>query len=393
MSPGTQTPDGVAPHPGLAGWAWKAIFHDGSEQTSGAGRPAFTLHIASPQALQRLLASDAYTAAVSFLRGEFEVTGDLAAAIRLQSIQLQPRFNRLLSALHARIALLLDATRHSRALTRQQISFHYDRSNDFYRLFLDPGMVYSCAYFHAPNDTLESAQSAKLDLICRKLDLQPGDRLLDIGCGWGALLDHAASRYGAIATGCTLSREQYRFAAARLASKATVLDCDYRDLSGSFDKIASIGMFEHVGRRHGLPYFRKIAELLAPEGLYLHHSIARAEGTGDDPASHFVRRQIFPGNRLTHLHQMIQAAEIAGFETLDVENLRPHYAITCRHWEQRLSARRDDALRYVDMETYRAWRLWLAGSAIAFEDGTNAVYQLLLARRGAQRRRLTRVQV
>jgi len=229
-----------------------------------------------------------------------------------------------------------------------------------------------------------------LDLICRKLDLRPGERFLDVGCGWGALVRHAAIGYGAEATGCTLSRAQYEYSTARAGSRVNVLDCDYEDVSGRFDKIASVGMFEHVGRRGAARYFRKLAGMLEPRGLLLHHSIARPEGLRDDAASLFVRRYIFPGGQLIHLHEMIRAAEEAGLETLDVESLRPHYALTCRLWEQRLSARREEALRLVDEPTFRAWRVWLAACSLDFEAGVNSVYQVLFNRRGAPRDHLTR---
>jgi cyclopropane-fatty-acyl-phospholipid synthase len=275
----------------------------------------------------------------------------------------------------------------------RNIRFHYDRSNEFYRLFLDPRMVYSCAYFRSPAMTLEEAQVAKLDHICRKLDLQRGERFLDVGCGWGALIGHAAVQYGAEATGCTLSRAQYTHAVASLDGSARVIEGNYRDLDGCYHKIASIGMFEHVGRRRAREYFRKMADLLAPNGLFLNHAIARPQGVRDDAASLFVRRQIFPGGQLIHLWEMIRAAEDSGFEVLDVENLRPHYALTCRAWQQRLTANRDAALRLVDEPTFRAWRIWLAASALSFENGFSSVYQVLMSKRGAPRRRLTRESV
>jgi cyclopropane-fatty-acyl-phospholipid synthase len=254
-------------------------------------------------------------------------------------------------------------------------------------------MVYSCAYFPSLDTTLEDAQVAKLNRICRKLDLQPGERFLDVGCGWGALVECAAARYGAHAVGCTLSQAQYTYAAARLDGRACVLECDYRDLDGRYDKIASVGVFEHVGRRRAPEYFRMIVDLLAPNGLFLHHAIARAQCAKDDAASLFMRRHIFPGGQLIHLHEMIRAAEDAGFEVLDIENLRPHYALTCRLWEQRLAANSEAALRLVDAPTFRAWRLWLAASSLSFEEGFSSVYQVLLSKCGAARRWLTRENV
>jgi len=366
--------------------AWSAVFSDGTVRRSGDGAPVFTLRLPSEAALQRLLATDAYSAAMAFIRGEFDVEGDLVAAIRLKGWQPRSRIRARLFAAIARCATAFQSAFQSKAQTARNIRFHYDRSNDFYRLFLDPRMVYSCAYFRTPEATLEEAQLAKLDHICRKLDLQPGDRLLDIGCGWGSLLAHAASRYGANATGCTLSRAQYEYASPR----AQVLERDYRDLTGQYDKIASVGMFEHVGLRRAPQYFRKMAGLLAPGGLFLNHAIARPQSLGDDAASLFVRRKIFPGGQFIHLSETIRAAEDAGFEVLDVENLRPHYARTCRLWEERLTGNREAALRLVDEPTFRTWRIWLAASLLNFEEGSSSVYQILMAKLGAPRRRLTR---
>lgn len=370
--------------------AWGAIFDDGSEQYYGDGAPLFTFHIGSPRMLEWLLNTDVYSAAMAFVRGDFDVTGDLEAAIRWKGLQPQSALRRRLMGALAHWTAAIESRLETRGKTARDIHFHYDRSNDFYRLFLDPRMVYSCAYYRSPGVGLEEAQRAKLDHICRKLDLAPGDRLLDIGCGWGALIGYAAEHFGAVATGCTLSRAQYEFASARLGNHAVVLDCDYRTVRGSFDKIVSVGMFEHVGPRRAVEYFRKIATLLTAGGLMLNHAIARCRGVEDDAATHFVRRRVFPGGRLTELDRTIRAAEECGLEVLDVENLRPHYARTCRLWRERLEAHELEALRFVDKGTYRTWRLWLAGSALNFEEGASGIYQILLSRRAATRRRWTR---
>jgi len=369
---------------------WSVLFRDGSEWRSGAGTPRFTFRIPTRKGLQDLLATDVYSAAIAFIRGSFDVNGDLEAAIRFKGWQPRSGLRKHLLGAIAQCAMALQGGFQTRAQAARHIRFHYDRSNEFYRLFLDPRMVYSCAYFRSPDTTLEDAQVAKLTHICRKLDLQPGERFLDVGCGWGALIAHAAAQHGAAATGCTLSRAQYAYAVAGLDGRARVLDRDYRDLDGPFDKIASVGMFEHVGRHRAHEYFRKMADLLAPNGLFLHHAIARAQGVRDDAASLFVRRHIFPGGQLIHLWEMVRAAEDTGFEVLDVENLRPHYALTCRRWGQRLAANRDAALLLVDEPTFRTWRIWLAASALSFEDGFSSVYQILMSKRGAARRPLTR---
>lgn len=369
---------------------WNVRFGDGSEQRSGDGSPRFTFCVSTRNVLQWLLATDVYSAAVAFVRGKFDVNGDLEAAIRFKGWQPHSSLRRHLFGTIARWAAALESGLQTKAQSVRNIRFHYDRSNEFYRLFLDPRMIYSCGYFRTPDTTLEKAQVAKLNHICRKLDLQPGERFLDIGCGWGALVEQAAAQYGAEATGCTLSRAQHAYATARLGSRANVLECDYSDLSGYYDKIASVGMFEHVGRRRARQYFRKMADLLAPDGLFLNHAIARPQGVPSGADSLFVGRYIFPGGELIHLYETIRAAEDAGFEVLDIENLRPHYALTCRLWGQRLTANREAALRLVDEPTFRAWRVWLAGSALSFEEGLSSIYQILLGKRGAPRRRLTR---
>jgi cyclopropane-fatty-acyl-phospholipid synthase len=369
---------------------WSVRFRDGSERLSGDGTPQFTICVPNREALDDLLTTDVYSAATDFIRGEYDVKGDLEAAIRFRGWQPVSGLRKRLFGVIARCAAALQGVFRTRAQTARDIRFHYDRSNEFYRLFLDPRMVYSCAYFRSPDMTLEDAQVAKLDHICRKLDLQPGERFLDVGCGWGALIAHAAAQYGVHATGCTLSRAQHAYAMAELSGRAQVLECDYRNLEGRYDKIASVGMFEHVGRRRAREYFAKLADMLTPNGLLLNHAIARAEGVGEDASSLFVRRNIFPGGQLIHLWETIRAAEEAGFEVLDIENLRPHYALTCRRWEERLTANRDAGLRLVDEPTYRAWRIWLAASALSFEDGISSIYQVLMGKRGASRRRRTR---
>jgi cyclopropane-fatty-acyl-phospholipid synthase len=243
--------------------------------------------------------------------------------------------------------------------------------------------------------SLEQAQLAKLDLICRKLALQPGQRFLDVGCGWGALVMHAASRYGIVAAGCTLSPQQAADARASvraqgLESRVRIIECDYRDLAPAFDRIASIGMFEHVGRRRLEEYFGRIRALLAPDGLFLNHGIVRPEPGGEPSITVRWQQAVFPGAQLVHMSEVFRAAERAGFEILDAENIRPHYALTCREWVARLLRNRDACLRAVDQPTYRSWLLVLAGAAVSFEQGGMDVFQLLLAPRGSPVRPWTR---
>ncbi len=289
------------------------------------------------------------------------------------------------------------ARRHSRQRDRAAVSAHYDVGNDFYALFLDRELVYSCAYFPTGKEDIDAAQIAKLDHICRKLRLQPGERLLDVGCGWGALIRRAASRYGAYSHGITLSNEQAALARQRavregLGGRCTVDLVDYRALGGAepYDKVVSVGMFEHVGRAQQEEYFARMYALTKPGGLFLNHGIVqhpRGERTlGDRIAARlwgegdFIDQYVFPDGELVTLEEVIAAGEHAGFETRDVESLREHYALTLRHWVRRLEAAEPLATALVGAETYRVWRLYMSASAHGFASGRLNLTQVLFAR-------------
>jgi len=281
--------------------------------------------------------------------------------------------------------------RHSVERDAKQIEFHYDLSDDFYALWLDPRRVYSCAYFRRPDMTLAQAQEAKLDHICRKLRLREGERFLDVGAGWGGLLLWAAENYGVDATGITLSRNQHAHVSRLieekgLAGRVRVELLDYRKLDEStpYDKIASVGMFEHVGRAQLEGYFAKLRRLLKPGGLIMNHGITAAgvynaelgNGMGE-----FIEKYIFPGGELTHISVVMEAMTNGGLEEVDVENLRPHYARTLWSWSDALEARLPEAARILGGEqgerSLRAYRLYLAGCAMAFEHGWIALHQIL----------------
>ncbi|WP_366556115.1 cyclopropane-fatty-acyl-phospholipid synthase family protein [Aquibaculum sediminis] len=277
---------------------------------------------------------------------------------------------------------------------KRLVQFHYDVSNDFYALFLDPEMVYSCAYFRSWETPLEQAQRDKLDLICRKLRLQPGERFLDIGCGWGALLCHAAQHYGVEAHGVTLSQEQFDFAQHKVAAlglqdRVTIQLEDYRNLEGRWDKIASIGMYEHVGIAGYPAYFRKIRDLLADGGVFLNHGITRrAKGKQRkfgriSGGKRVILKYIFPGSELDHIGHTAQQMEAAGFEVHDVEGLRRHYARTCALWYERLAAQRAEAVALVGAERYRMWLAYLAGVALGFDQGPLRLFQTVATRLAA----------
>lgn len=277
--------------------------------------------------------------------------------------------------------------KHTRSRDRRNITYHYDVSNDFYGLWLDRKRVYSCAYFEQAEDDLDIAQEKKLDLICRKLMLSPGERLLDIGCGWGGLILHAAEKYGVRATGITLSENQHEYVSQEiqrrgLEGQVDVQLMDYRDVPESepFDKIASVGMFEHVGRQNLPTYFGKIYRLLRPGGLVMNHGITSTAigtaGLGSGIAD-FVEDYVFPGGELTHVSAVMQEMAASGLEPLDAENLRPHYARTLWNWVERLESRQEEALQLIGEHKYRIWRIYMAGSAYAFERNWMALFQIL----------------
>lgn len=289
------------------------------------------------------------------------------------------------------ISRVMSVWRHSVERDAKQIEFHYDLSDAFYGLWLDPRRVYSCAYYQTPSMTLAQAQEAKLDLICRKLRLSSGERFLDVGAGWGGLLLWAAEHYGVDATGITLSRNQHAHVSRLIEEKGLghrvrVQLVDYRNLDAAkpFDKIASVGMFEHVGRAQLKEYFSRLGRLLRPGGLILNHGITAGglhnEELGNGMGN-FIEKYIFPGGELVHIGHVITELSGGGLEALDVENLRPHYARTLWAWSDALEARLDEAARVLPGEqgarALRAYRMYLAGCAKGFENGWVALHQVL----------------
>jgi cyclopropane-fatty-acyl-phospholipid synthase len=388
----------------------------------GKGSAPYAIAINRPGALRRmLLPPNELNIIEAVLSGDVDLEGDIEAAMNLgDAINTQLRSPATLVSLfrHLRALPSGDAasdirgrrSEHTVAVTgaphvperdRAAIKYHYDVGNDFYRLWLDERMVYSCAYFadgRDPDAELDDAQLAKLDLICRKLRLRPGDRLLDVGCGWGALIMHATRHYGVEALGITLSDEQAALARERIAQAGLSDRCrvelrDYRALGDvrPFDKISSVGMVEHVGVENLPTYFAALYPSLAPGGLLLNHGIVNVSDAR--PPSRwdwlerrlwkrdaFIEQYVFPDGRLGPLSAVIAAAEGAGFETRDVESLREHYALTLRAWLARLMRHRDAAIALTDERTFRIWRVYMAGSAFGFASGRLNVVQTLLAK-------------
>lgn len=375
---------------------------DGTTRNPEADRPArFTWVIKNPDALARMLLPPRDLAmAEAYLYDDFDLEGDLEAACGLGEHLLNLpmktlwgfggswwRLLRQLRQSQGKTGARLNGTRHSIARDHQAVAFHYNVSNHFFGLWLDQRMVYSCAYFRTPYDNLDTAQEYKLDYICRKLRLRPGERLLDIGCGWGALIMHAARHYGVQALGLTLSEPQAEFAGNRIRRGNLSPSCrvelrDYRDLppGASFDKIVSVGMYEHVGRTALPAYFDQAWRLLRPGGVFLNHGIAQR---GNLKRDHFTDRYVFPDGELIPVGALASLAEERGFHLRDVESLREHYTLTLRHWRRRLEACHEDALRFVDETTYRVFRLYLAAFAARFHAGLFDVYQTLLSKPAA----------
>lgn len=361
----------------------------------------FTWQIHTPRVLQALFRSDRELAlAESYIYGDFDISGDLLAVFPVADYLMRREFS-LAEKLHLSTLAMglpspaqtdhfraqLRGQRHTKSRDQQAVSFHYDVSNEFYRLWLDQQMVYSCAYFKSENDSIDQAQEQKLEYACRKLRLKAGERLLDIGCGWGALILHAARNYGVHATGITVSRQQLalaeqRIAEAGLSSRCEVRLLDYRDAQGlrTFDKIVSVGMIEHVGERRLPEYFSRAFHLLKPGGVFLNHGIGRAGNRPKGTQPTFTDLYVFPDGELEPIATTLSAAEQCGFEVRDVENLREHYFLTLVQWLRRLETNATRAKELIGDIKYRTWRLYLAGSAHYFRTGKLDLYQTLLVR-------------
>jgi len=393
-------------------------FWDGTTDRGNDANARFTLVLNRPAALRRMLLPPSELSLVeSYISGDIDIDGSMEAGATLQPL-IRGRLNSA-AAVANLVGLVLklpgkaeddlaDARfpeharklgpRHTPDRDAAAVRFHYDVGNEFYKLWLDKRMVYSCAYFQSPDVSLDAAQEAKLDLICRKLRLKPGERFLDIGSGWGGLIMHAAERYGVDATGITLSENQAKLARERiekagLSDRCRVEIRDYRTLSADdgYDKIASVGMIEHVGLSHLPVYFESAYRALKAGGLFLNHGIVSLEAARPKTVAgklfdllwksgSFIDTYVFPDGRLTAAADVISAAELSGFEVRDVESLREHYAMTLRRWVKSLEEKSNEAKAIVGDHTYRVWRLYMAGSANAFATAAINIIQTLLAK-------------
>jgi len=390
---------------------------DGTMWDVKPGQPTrFTLVLQHPGALRKMFwPPNELTLGEAYIYDDFDIEGEIGATFTLaqylldldwsviQRLRYGKYLLRLPSSSRPRVgrqAAQVSGPPHSQKRDRQAVTYHYNVSNDFYTLWLDRRMVYSCAYFASPDDDLDTAQERKLDYVCRKLRLQRGQRLLDIGCGWGGLIIYAAQHYGVEALGITLSQPQAELANKRIQQAGVADRCrvelrDYREVDEpeGFDKLAGIGMVEHVGENMLPTYFKQAWRLLRPGGVFLNHGVTGppAELMQREPL--FADYYVFPDLELLPIAVTMRVAEANGFEVRDVESLREHYTLTLQHWRHRLEAHHDEASRVTDEVTYRIWRLLFSGLAYRFQTGQRNVYQTLLVKSvyGESRLPLTRM--
>ncbi|MDB5933575.1 MAG: cyclopropane-fatty-acyl-phospholipid synthase [Massilia sp.] len=368
----------------------RVILWNGQQLDFSQEPPRVTIRVPRPSALRYLLSPSLYNLGSAYVEGAIDVSGRAADMIAVVSALAATSGD----APRGLIARAMDAlgSRHTRQQDAEAIRYHYDVSNEFYGAWLDPWLVYSCAYFETGTEDLATAQMKKIDHILAKIDLRPGQSLLDIGCGWGALVIRAAQRFGARCVGVTLSENQARLAReqverAGLSHLVEIRLQDYRDVTGPFDRITSVGMFEHVGVQHLAEYFGRINALLAPGGVVMNHGITTtdvaARGTPYG-GGRFIEEYVFPHGELAHLGTVIHSMQEGGLEVRDVENLRRHYARTCAIWTENFEANADRIRQLTDAKRFRIWHVYLAGCTYAFEHDWISLYQVVCSKAGQE---------
>jgi cyclopropane-fatty-acyl-phospholipid synthase len=347
--------------------------------------PRVTIRVPNPSAIRYLLSPSLDNLGKAYVEGAIEVSGraaDMIAVVNaLAKTTLAPR---------GKFGRMMRSFTHTRESDAEAIRYHYDVSNDFYAAWLDPAMVYSCAYFETGDEDLASAQFKKIDHILTKIDLRPGQTLLDIGCGWGALAIRAAQKYGARVVGVTLSENQSRLARERveqagLQHLVEIRLQDYRDVDGRYDRITSVGMFEHVGLQHLSEYFSRVNSLLEPEGIVMNHGITTTDvDSRESPygGGEFIERYVFPHGELAHISTVLRAMQEAGLEARDVENLRRHYARTCAVWTDNFETNAERIKGLTDARRFRIWHVYLAGCSYAFSQDWISLYQIVCGKAG-----------
>jgi cyclopropane-fatty-acyl-phospholipid synthase len=360
---------------------------NGHQLNFSSAAPQVIVKVPQASSLAYLLEPSLYNLGKAYVEGKIDVEGKLTDIIGVSTALAQQALKP-----EGKLARIVRSFQHTREKDKEAISYHYDVSNDFYRTWLDENMVYSCAYFENGDEDLGTAQLKKIDHILTKIQVRPGHTLLDIGCGWGALVLRAAQKFGARCVGVTLSQNQYELARERvqragLADRVEIRLEDYRDVKGSFDRITSVGMFEHVGARNLPLYFIKMRELLADDGMAMNHGITSTDPNNGETAyggGEFIEKYVFPHGELHHISTVLRTMQEGGLETLDVENLRRHYARTCALWAANFEGHANDIRKMVDDKKFRIWRVYLAGCAYGFMHDWISLYQVVCVKAGRQ---------